>query len=259
MLELQRVSKSFAGYPVVRQVSFTLAAGEIVGYLGRNGAGKSTTVKMIAGLLEPSAGRILFHGRDIVGQLPVFKARIGYVPEQSDVYPHLSAEEYLLLVGRLRSIPEAELRAKIDRLMQLFGLAIDMYLPMATYSKGMRQKVVIAAALLHDPDILLLDEPLSGLDVSSTLVMYELLQELAAAGKAILFSSHVLDVVERICHRVMILHQGRLAACDTVGNLRSLMHLSSLESIFRELVQQEDPRAVARDMLAVVRLSGGRP
>ena len=197
MLELRNITKKYNNVAVVKSVNFGVDRGEIVGYLGPNGAGKSTTVKMMAGLLEPTAGDILLDGTPITDNMVDYKKRIGYVPEQSELYSHLSGLEYLQLVGRLRCMPEHELNAKIEGLMAQFGLSIDMHLPISNYSKGMRQKVLISSALLHSPDILLLDEPLSGLDVSTTLVFKDILNQLAAMGKRIIYSSHILEVVEK--------------------------------------------------------------
>jgi ABC-2 type transport system ATP-binding protein len=253
MLELKNVSKTYSFFPVVQDVSFTASPGEVVGYLGPNGAGKSTTIKMLAGLLEPTKGTILFEGKNTRDDLYSFKTRLGYVPEQSEIYPHLSAWEYLQFVGRLRHIPEAHLDHKIEEFLKLFGLELDMHSPVSSYSKGMRQKVLIAAALIHDPDILLLDEPLSGLDVTTSMVVRDLVRALAAEKKIILYSSHVLEVTEKICSRVVILHKGRIVANDSVENLRSLMKLPSLEKIFTELVIHEDTAATARAFVEVMK------
>jgi ABC-2 type transport system ATP-binding protein len=181
-----------------------------------------------------------------------YKEKIGYVPEQSEIYPHLSGLEYLQLVGRLRQMPEEDLNQKIEGLMAQFGLSVDMHLPIANYSRGMRQKVLISAALLHNPAVLLLDEPLSGLDVSTTLVFKDILAQLAAMGKIILYSSHILEVVEKLCHRVIIINKGTIVADDSVRQLSALMKLPSLESIFKELVQQEDTEKSAKKIISVI-------
>jgi ABC-2 type transport system ATP-binding protein len=245
MLELRGITKTFSIFPVVKDVSFTVKPGEILGYLGPNGAGKTTTIKMLAGLLEPSEGEILLDGRIIKKDMTNYKTKVGYVPEQSEIYPHLSAQEYLLIVGRLRRLPEAPLREKIETLMTLLDLDKDMMSPISSYSKGMKQKVLILAALLHDPDILLLDEPLSGLDVTTGMVVKDIVQRLSLKKKMILYSSHVLEVTEKICTRIIIIHRGRIVANDSVENLRHLMKVPSLEKIFGELVVEEDTAAVA--------------
>ena len=250
MLELREVTKKYNNVPVVKKVSFRINPGEILGYLGPNGAGKSTTVKMLAGLLEPNSGKIYLEGNRVDTQTIQYKKRIGYMPEQCDLYEHLSGEEYLQLVGRLRRIPEKSLEKRINGLMEQLGLSVNMILPISSYSKGMKQKVLIAAALMHDPDILLLDEPLSGLDFSTSLVFKDILKGLADMGKIVIYSSHILEVVERICTRVIIINKGTIVADDSVQRLRHLMALPSLESIFKELVQQEDTAETARSIIS---------
>jgi ABC-2 type transport system ATP-binding protein len=245
MLELKSVSKKFSAMTVVRDVSFVVRPGEVLGYLGPNGAGKSTTIKMLAGLLEPSKGEILFDGRSIRSDLPSYKRRLGYVPEQSEIYPHLSAYDYLHLVGLLRGIRPAALKERVLSFLRVFDLEQDMHGPIASFSKGMRQKVLLSAALIHDPEILLLDEPLSGLDVTTGLVIRDLIRRLAAEKKIVIYSSHVLEVTEKICTKVIILHKGRVVADDSVENLRRLMHLPTLAEIFSQLVLKEDTDAVA--------------
>lgn len=252
MLEAQHLTKYFNRKAVVKEVSFIIRPHEIVGYLGPNGAGKSTTVKMLVGLIKPSDGNVLFEGHPIEKQMIEFKMRLGYVPEEALLYSHLSGREYLQLAGRLRSMPEDALNSKIDELLRLFSLNGAKYSPISSYSKGMKQKTMMIAALLHNPDILILDEPLSGLDVSSILIVRSLLKSLAAQGKAILYSSHVLEVVEKICNRVLVIHKGSLVADDSVENLRQLMQVPSLEEIFTQLVQHENTEQIAQQMVEVI-------
>jgi len=249
MLEVRALTKRFGGIPVVRDVSFTIRPGEILGYVGPNGAGKSTTVKMIIGLLEPSEGEIRYRGRSILDDLPAFQSRLGYVPEEPHLYPHLSGREYLQLAGRLRGIERVLLESKIQEFLNLFSLWDDRDCPVSAYSKGMRQKILLSAALLHNPEILILDEPLSGLDVTSALVLRELLESLAERGRIILYSSHVLDVLEKVCSRVLILSKGQVAAYDTIEHLRETMHESSLEGIFGQLTREHNHREVADRIL----------
>ena len=240
MLKVQELTKYFGRRIAVDRVEFEINPGEIVGYLGPNGAGKSTTVKMLVGMLKPSRGQILLNGRPIQNDLEDFKMRIGYVPEEAVLYSHLSGYEYLQLVGRLRGLNENEMILKIDALLKLCLLSPYRHSPIVSYSKGMKQKIMMLAALLHNPEILILDEPFSGLDVSSVLVFRTLLKSLAASGRTILFSSHILEVIEKICDRVLIIHASRLVADDSVDHLRDLMHVPSLEEIFQQLVQQND-------------------
>lgn len=253
MLELKGVSKKYGFLKAVDNVSFTVKEGEAVGYLGPNGAGKSTTIKMLAGLLEPTGGEIFYQGRNVWKNLVWFKARLGYVPEEPAIYSHLSAYDYLLMVGRLRGIKEPILRQKIKGFMEVFNLGGDMYSEIASFSKGMVQKVLISAALLHDPEILLLDEPLSGLDVSTALVVRELIRRLADEGRIVIYSSHILEIVEKVASRVIILHKGKVQADDSVENLRQLMKVPSLEEIFSQLVLQEDPEKAASELLSLMK------
>ena len=252
-LELKGITKKYKVFLAVDNVSFSLAPGEILGYLGPNGAGKTTTIKILAGLLEQTEGRFFYQGEDVKNDLYGFKKKIGYVPEQSEIYPHLSAYDYLLMVGRLRRIPETVLKEKIERFMELFSLTTDMYSSISSFSKGMIQKVLIGAALLHDPEILLLDEPLSGLDVTTGLILKDLIRQLAGMGKIIIYSSHILEIVEKICSRIIIIHRGRIVADDSVENLRNLMKLPSLEDIFNQLVEQADTEKIAKGMVEAMR------
>ncbi len=253
MLEVRALSKRYPGTLALDNVSFTALPGEVTGYLGPNGSGKSTTVKAITGLLDPTGGEILYRGRRIQDNLVEFQRIVGYVPEEPYLYPHLTGAEYLELAGELRDLPAGTLHGKIDELLELFSLACDRHAPISSYSKGMRQKVLICAAILHDPELIILDEPFSGLDVQAGLVLRSLIRRLAASGKTILFSSHVLEVVEKVCHRVVILRKGRVAANDAIDRLRDLMALPTLEDIFSQLVTDSDPDATARRIAEVVR------
>jgi ABC-2 type transport system ATP-binding protein len=245
MLEAKSLTKLYSGIPAVKDVSFSVKPGEILGYLGPNGSGKTTTVSMVVGILEPTGGRVLFEGRAVQDDLIGFRRRVGYVPEEPNLYSYLTGREYLELVGSLRGLPGAALDRRITSLLGLFSLEPDSHSPLASYSKGMRQKVLISAALLHNPDLLIFDEPMSGLDAASAVVFRHLIKTLATAGKMILYSSHELETVERVAERVIVLHQGRMVAHDSVERLRELMRLESLEEIFSELVFTEDPQAVA--------------
>ena len=251
-LELRNVSKRFTGVLAVDHVSFQARAGEITGYLGPNGSGKSTTMKMITGLVETTAGDIFFDGQPIHSDLQGFKRRMGYVPEEPHLYAHLSGLEYLIMVGQLRDLPAKESADRIDGLLRLLSLHSDRHAPISSYSKGMRQKVLLSAALLHSPDLILLDEPFSGLDVSTSLVLRGLIQELAARGKVVLFSSHELETVERISSHVVILHRGKVVADDSIERLRTLMALPTLEEIFSQLAVEQDTAAISRELADLI-------
>jgi len=252
VLRCQGLYRSYRGIPAVQDVSFTVAAGEIVGFLGPNGAGKSTTVKMITGMLRPDDGSVLFQGHDIRNDLPAYRSLLGYVPEEAHLYTYLSGLEYLQLVGRLRGIGESLLRARAAELLRLLDLDSWQHSPMSSYSKGMRQRVLLAAALLHNPRLLIFDEPLSGLDVVSARLFKDLLEMLAEQGKAILYISHVLETVEQICNRVIVIAKGRVLADAGPAELVKLANLQNLESVFAQLVEQHDTRRVARDIVEVI-------
>jgi ABC-2 type transport system ATP-binding protein len=236
MLEARQLVKRYYGVAAVSDVSFVVQAGEVMGYLGPNGSGKTTTVKILTTLLEPTAGEVYFNGKNVADDPLAFRRRLGYVPEEPHLYPFLSGREYLEFVGRLRELPESTIEKKIP----------------ASYSKGMKQKVLITAALLHNPDLLIFDEPDSGLDVTTALVLRHLVQQLAREGKAVLYSSHVLEVVEKLCSKVMVLHRGKVVADASVDELRSVVASKSLEEVFAHLVLREDPETTAHDIATLV-------
>jgi ABC-2 type transport system ATP-binding protein len=252
MLELRNVHKRYSSIPAVDAVSFTARAGEITGYLGANGSGKSTTMKMITGLIEPSSGEILFDGRPVREDLMGFRQRMGYVPEEPHLYTHLSGIEYLVMVAQLRNMVSKSADERIRGLLRLFGLYGDRDVSISSYSKGMRQKILLSAALMHNPDLILLDEPFSGLDVGSSLVLRSLIEELARRGKVILFSSHELETVERICSHIVILHRGKIVADDSIERLRVLMALPTLEGIFSQLAVEQDTVAISREIADLI-------
>jgi ABC-2 type transport system ATP-binding protein len=252
MLEVRGLTKRFRGKPVVDRVTFAVRPGEITGYLGPNGSGKSTTVKMLAGLLDPSEGSIRFDGEDIRADPIAFKRRLAYVPEEPNLYGYLTGLEYLQLAGGLRGLPGHRVNTKAEELLDLFYLRDARHVPIGAYSKGMKQRVLIAAALLHDPDVLIFDEAQSGLDIANSLLFRHLLRELAAHGKTVLYISHVLELVEKICEHVVVIYRGRIVADDSVTRLRDLMQLPSLEEIFTQLVQHDDMESRARSIASVM-------
>ena len=224
---------------VLHGISFTLRRGEVVGLLGPNGAGKSTTIKVLTGVLPPGGGSVRVAGHALPDEAVEAKRRIGYVPEAAALFESLTGQEFLELMGRLQDVPEERLQFRIGRFLEQFGLRDDRLRPLDGYSKGMRQKVLLSAALLHDPDVVLLDEPLSGLDVNAGLMVRDLVAALAAEGKAILYSSHVLDVVERVCDRALIIHEGHLIADGSLDALKASTERGSLEDVFRQLTRTE--------------------
>jgi ABC-2 type transport system ATP-binding protein len=252
MLELRNVCKRFPAVTAVDNVSFSARPGEVTGYLGPNGSGKSTTLKMITGLIGMTSGEILFDGAPIHRDLLKYKRRFGYVPEEPHLYSHLTGLEYLVMVGQLRRLPFKRSADRIDGLLQLLGLHGSRHSPLSAYSKGMRQKVLLSAALLHNPDLILLDEPFSGLDVASALVLRNLLKEMARHGKMVMLSSHELETVERVCTRVVILHRAKVVADDSIERLRTLMALPTLEDIFSQLAVEQDPVSISHQIVDLI-------
>lgn len=257
MLEVRHLYRSYRTIPAVVDVNFKVGSGEIVGFLGPNGAGKSTTVKIITGMLRPDDGKVLFEGKSIRDDMEGYRASIGYVPEEAHLYAYLSGVEYLQLVGRLRGMSETLIEAKATGMLRLLHLESWQYSPISSYSKGMRQRVLIAAALLHDPKLLIFDEPLSGLDVASARLFKDLMEMLARQGKAVLYISHVLETVEQVCNRVIVIAKGRVLADASPSELKSLKGLPSLESVFAQLVEQQDTRAAAEKIVEVMQIAHG--
>jgi ABC-2 type transport system ATP-binding protein len=251
MLQARGLTKRYGGLLALDHVSFDLQPGEIVGYLGPNGSGKSTTVNLVVGLLEPTRGDLSLSGVRAADDPIAYKRQIGYVPEEPTLYAHLTAGEYLLLVGRLRRLPLATLEARIPALLRQLQLHDARYSSMTAFSKGMRQRVLVAAALLHDPRLLVLDEPFSGLDVNAGLLLRTLLQLLAGEGRMIFFSTHRFDMVEKICSRVIVLSSGRIALERRVADFER-DGPDSLEATFVRATQQPDFAPLAREILDTI-------
>jgi ABC-2 type transport system ATP-binding protein len=252
MLEARELHKSYASLNAVKGVTFSLAAGQVLGCLGPNGSGKSTTVKMLTGLLQPSSGEVLFHGENIQKDLVGFRKCLGYVPEEPNLYPYLSGREYLEIVGTLRGMSSLHTERKIDALLDLFSLSSHRHASIASYSKGMRQRILLIAALMDDPKVLVLDEPLSGLDVTTALVLKNLIKALGQHGKAVFYCSHVLEVVEQVCSHLLILRKGNVIACDATAAITSNIEHSTLESTFMHLVEEVDADKISRDVISVM-------
>ena len=253
MLQVDRLTKYYGALVGIRDLSFEARPGEVLGLLGPNGSGKSTTVKILTGLLRPTAGTVRLDGVNVLDALEHYKSALGYVPEEPHLYSYLTGPEYLQLVGRLRQMPAACLDDKIDRFMQLLGIYDDRYQTLASYSKGMRQKVLIAAAVLHNPRVVVLDEPFSGLDVTAARILKSFVRALADDGKVVVFSSHVLEVVEQVCSRVVILKDGRVVGHDSVDNLRATLQLPSLDAVFAALVTEENVEERTRGLVAAMK------
>jgi ABC-2 type transport system ATP-binding protein len=251
MLEAVHLTKRYASLPAVQDLSFSLRPGQVLGCLGPNGSGKSTTVKMLTGLLQPTRGLVQFEGQNIQDDLTAYRKHLGYVPEEAHLYPYLSGWEYLEMIGTLRGMPDFELTRKIDSLLELFSLHPHRHATIGTYSKGMRQRILLIAAIMHNPDIFIFDEPLSGLDVTSALIIKNLVQALGLSGKLVFYCSHVLEVVEKICSDVLILRKGVVIAQDSVANIGQILG-QSLENTFLHLVDEVNTVTVARDIVDVI-------
>ena len=252
MILTEKLSREYGTKVALFDLNLRVEPGEILGFLGPNGAGKSTTVKILTGMIRPTVGRALVAGFDIVEQPIEAKKRIGYVPETAAVYDGLTAAEYLELVGALHHLEPGTIRQRAGELLDLFGLAADQHRRLTEFSKGMRQKVLIAAALIHRPEVLFLDEPLDGLDANAALVVKELLKKLAAQGKTILFCSHILDVVERICTRIVIINNGRKIADGTAAGIREETGSATLEDAFSRLTGIRDVERLAAEFISAL-------
>jgi len=252
MLEAVHLTKKYSGLAAVQELSFRLGPGQVLGCLGPNGSGKSTTVKMLTGLLEPTRGVVQFDGQNIRDDLAGYRKQLGYVPEEAHLYPYLTGWEYLEMVGTLRGMDASELLVKVDSLLQLFSLHPARHASIGTYSKGMRQRILLIAAIMHDPEIFIFDEPLSGLDVTSALIFKNLVHVLGRAGKMVFYCSHVLEVVEKVCSDVLILRKGTVIAQDSVANIRQIIG-QSLENTFLHLVDDVDTMRVANDIVSVMK------
>ena len=252
MILTERLTREYGPKVALFDLNLRVEPGEILGFLGPNGAGKSTTVKILTGMIRPTSGRAIVSGFDIVEQSLEAKARIGYVPETAALYEGLTATEYLELIACLHHLDSGTSRSRAAELLELFGLAEVQNRRMTEFSKGMRQKVLIAAALIHRPQVLFLDEPLDGLDANAALIVKEVLKQLAAQGRTILFCSHILDVVERMCTRIVIINNGRQIENGTAQEIRERTGTATLEEAFSRLTGVQDVGRVAADFISAL-------
>ena len=252
MIETRNLTKNFGAITALKNLSIRIKPGTIFGLLGPNGAGKSTTVKILTGLLRPTHGTAIVAGFD-VGQQPLeVKKRLGYVPETGALYESLSPAEYLEMTACLHHLEPKIAQTRMDELLELFGIMANKHQRMTEFSKGMKQKVLISAALLHKPDVLFLDEPLNGLDANTAMLCKELLKKLAAQGKTILFCSHILEVVERICSRILIINEGKKIVEGTTSDICSSTASATLEHAFAQLTGSQDAGQITADFLAAL-------
>ena len=237
MIQVSNLTKKYGQTTAVDDISFEVKQGEIVGYLGPNGAGKSTTLKMLVGLLHPTSGEISVAGYNAETELLELKRHIGYVPEEAQLYEHLTLVEHLQLIGRLYHLEERLIAQKVEELAKLFDMASQANQRISSFSQGMRQKCIIMSALLHNPDVLFLDEPFTNLDVTTVSFLKTVLQRLADLGKTILYCTHILEVAETLCPRIMIINAGKLIANAPVEELRQQTNQTALNEIFAQLTE----------------------
>jgi len=249
MLEVERLSKYFGEVKAVHDLSFSVRNGEVFGLLGPNGAGKTTTIKTIIGLIDPTDGRVRVDGINVIEQPLEVKKRIGYVPENCALYENLTAREYLQLVGNLHHLPEEKISSQIEKLMANLDLTDAIDRRMTGYSKGMKQKILLTSALLHNPALIILDEPFSGLDSNSAAVFKQLITQLSESGKTVIFSSHVLEVVEKLCERLVIIHEGMKLAEGDVTEIMAQAGETSLDKAFSRLTGVTNIKDRANDII----------
>jgi ABC-2 type transport system ATP-binding protein len=252
VISIKDLRMKYSDRYVLNGVDLEVYPGQIIGYIGPNGAGKSTTVKIMLGLVEGFTGDVTVLGARVGEEGTDFKKRVGYVPEIAEMYDMLTAMEYLIFIGQLYGLDADEAESKAGRLLDQLGLWEMRHATISTFSKGMKQKVMIISSLLHNPDILFLDEPLSGLDANSVIIIKEMLALLAAAGKTIFYSSHIMDVVEKISSRIILLDQGRIVADGSFEELQHQSHEGSLEQIFNQLTGFNEHREIAERFVSIV-------
>ncbi|WFA08439.1 ABC transporter ATP-binding protein [Tissierella sp. Yu-01] len=257
VITIRNLSKSYGDKKVLNNIDLDIHKGEIIGYIGPNGAGKSTTVKIMLGLVGDYEGEVNIFGQNIKDGNIGYKKKIGYVPETAEVYENLTAREYLTFIGELYGMDYDQADKKAEKLMELFGIK-DVYdARLSSYSKGMKQKALIISALINDPDIIFLDEPLSGIDANSVMVFKEVLAELASSGKTIFYSSHIMEVVEKLSDRIILINNGEIVADGNIEELKNTSMEGSLDKIFNQLTGFNEHEQIAKEIVATIR--GGKP
>ncbi len=239
IISLKNVYKSYGDKKVLKGINLDIYRGQVIGYIGPNGAGKSTTVKILCGLISDYEGEVSIEGINLKTDPIAVKARIGYVPELAELYDVLTPAEFLGFMGELYSMPKELAGDRITKMLAAFGLEPNMHQRMDTFSKGMRQKVLISSGLLHNPDIIILDEPLSGLDANSVIIVKDLISKLAKDGKTIFYCSHMMDVVEKVSDRIVLINEGTVIADGSFEELQQQQGNQSLEKIFANMTSKE--------------------
>ncbi|MEY9971206.1 ABC-2 type transport system ATP-binding protein [Lysinibacillus sp. RC46] len=252
ILTITNLTKRYGSKEILKGIDLHVSRGEIIGYIGPNGAGKSTTVKIILGIEGDYGGEIKLFGENNGKDSIEYRRRIGYVPEIADVYDNLSGYEYLTFIGQLYGLELEVVADKSKSLMELFGVGEAYHSRISSYSKGMRQKLLIIASLIHNPDLLFLDEPINGLDANSVMIFKEILIQLAAQGKTIFYSSHIMDVVEKISSRIILLNDGKIAADGTFAQLQADNTEGTLEKIFNQLTGFHDHQEIGEKFVSIV-------
>ncbi|WP_231505644.1 ABC transporter ATP-binding protein [Bacillus sp. EB01] len=253
MLSLKGLKKSYGSKQVLKGIDLEVGRGQIIGYIGPNGAGKSTTIKLLLGLEEGFEGEIKIFGNLLDSKKSDYKRKIGYVPEIAELYDNLTAIEYLTFTGELYGMDPSQAEVKAKKLMRAFGLDNVFYSRLSSFSKGMKQKVMIISSMLHDPELLFLDEPLSGLDANSVMIFKEILSQLAGSGKTIFYSSHIMDVVEKISNRIVLINGGIIVADGSFDELKARSEEGSLEQIFNQLTGFDEYRELASEFVSIVK------
>lgn len=239
IIDIDNLKKQYSGRYVLKGINLSFEKGTIVGYIGPNGAGKSTTIKILTGIISDFMGDVSIMGMDIRRDTIAIKEKIGYIPENAVLYDVLTPNEYLNFVGSLYNINNSSIRKRTAELLHLFDLDTKADTRMNNFSKGMKQKVLLISGLMHNPEIIFFDEPLSGLDANTVILVKEILSQLKSAGKTIFYSSHIMDVVEKICDRIVIISNGEIIADGTFESLKNTSHQGSLENIFTSLTGDE--------------------
>ncbi|MDU6427363.1 MAG: ABC transporter ATP-binding protein [Clostridium perfringens] len=253
IIKIRDLKMNFGTKEVLKGINLDIHKGEIIGYIGTNGAGKSTTVKIMLGIISGYTGTVEIFGENILKSDGSYKRKIGYVPEMADIYDTLTAKEYLTFMGQLYGMEYKDVLYKSKQLMKILGIEDVYNSRISSFSKGMRQKVLLISSLIHNPDILFLDEPLNGLDANSVMVIKEILSELARNGKTIFYSSHIIDVVEKISHRIILLNNGVVAADGSFEELKKNSNEESLEEIFNDLTGFNDHKRLAEEFTALIK------
>ncbi|BDB00691.1 ABC transporter ATP-binding protein [Clostridium botulinum] len=253
VVSIRNLKMSYGSKEVLKGINLDVNKGEIIGYIGPNGAGKSTTVKIMLGLVKGYEGEVKIFGNNISYENVEYKHKIGYVPENGEIYDNLTAYEYITFLGEIYGMELKEVSNKAKKLMSLFGIKEAYHSRISSYSKGMRQKLLIISSLIHNPDILFLDEPLSGLDANSVLVFKEVLSKLASEGKTIFYSSHIMEVVEKISSRIILLNNGQIAADGTFEELKKKNMEGSLEQIFNQITGFTKHEEIANEFISILK------